>query len=436
MKKGARHLINHFPHASASEKRETKEALAQKKRGGVAADAPARNTRQQSKSEPKVVGQVLTNSRTADTSTCQIDLLDDSSTVVAHGKCDDGSDASVIASEIAYKCVTEGIWRVLKISPETVKLALTLLKADMANTFTFEKVLLAPSVVLHLPVGKLALRNICFLVAESKEIIEGHDLLIGAPILQHFRVNTHTLLGEHRYKLNDTDCINEPVYIGGGDGIIGRYQVQHVATKIQADRPGVDQRAQNLHDDPFSGPLELDPVDDFQYYDFVNAVWELEQRAVEAGLPTAYHARLRDILNPHIDIFRVGLSSGPPVKLPPLKIQLLPDAHPVRVKLRNHSEDQRKFLKEFVENQERYEHVYRNPTAIWASAAHLVPEPGPKRWRFTVDLRPVNRFTTVLQFPMPIIEYELGKLQGSGFFATFDLSNGCWQIPLDPASQE
>ena len=37
---------------------------------------------------------------------------------------------------------------------------------------------------------------------------------------------------------------------------------------------------------------------------------------------------------------------------------------------------------------------------------------------------------------MPNLEQELTKLTDSRFFATFDLSHGYWQLPLDRNSQE
>jgi hypothetical protein len=79
--------------------------------------------------------------------------------------------------------------------------------------------------------------------------------------------------------------------------------------------------------------------------------------------------------------------------------------------------------------------AYAKPTSPWACATLLVPNPGPSKFRFTVDLRPVNRFTVKHQFPMPNIEQELTRLSGSKFYATFDLCHGYWQLPLADSSQ-
>eukprot|EP00171_Calliarthron_tuberculosum_P022675 IDg22675t1 len=57
--------------------------------------------------------------------------------------------------------------------------------------------------------------------------------------------------------------------------------------------------------------------------------------------------------------------------------------------------------------------VYLNPTAKWALAPLLVPKPGPAAFRFTVDLRPVNKYTVKQAITAPPIEIELHKLANS-----------------------
>lgn len=79
--------------------------------------------------------------------------------------------------------------------------------------------------------------------------------------------------------------------------------------------------------------------------------------------------------------------------------------------------------------------VNSNPTSPWSSAPLLVHKPGPDKFRFTVELRSVNRFTIQHQFPMPNVEQETHSLPGSRCYATFDLSHGYWQLPLDKSSQ-
>lgn len=80
--------------------------------------------------------------------------------------------------------------------------------------------------------------------------------------------------------------------------------------------------------------------------------------------------------------------------------------------------------------------VYLHPTATRASAPLIVPKPVPDRFRLTFDLRLVNKFTMVHQYPMPNLEHELSKASKSLYFDNFDLFNGYWQLPLAYESQE
>lgn len=70
----------------------------------VATSTPARKTRHKLKSESEVAGNELIGSHTAHKSTCFIDFLDKSVTVVIQCRCKNGGDASGIASEIALRC--------------------------------------------------------------------------------------------------------------------------------------------------------------------------------------------------------------------------------------------------------------------------------------------------------------------------------------------
>lgn len=79
--------------------------------------------------------------------------------------------------------------------------------------------------------------------------------------------------------------------------------------------------------------------------------------------------------------------------------------------------------------------VYSIPTSPWASALPLVPKLGPDKVRFTVDLRPVNRFTEKYEPSMPNIEQDLAKVSGLRFYVTFDFNHGYWQMSLHKDSQ-
>ena len=145
---------------------------------------------------------------------------------------------------------------------------------------------------------------------------------------------------------------------------------------------------------------------------------------------------LRSLINNNLSIFCTTFSGGPPADIKPLKIDLTPDRRPVPVKLRNYSQEQREFLKKFVADLLSCGMVYANPTSSWVCAPLLVPMDGPARFRFTVDLRPVNKFTVKKWFLMPNIDQKLYTVGVSKYFAKFDLSHGYWQLPLHADSQE
>ena len=154
------------------------------------------------------------------------------------------------------------------------------------------------------------------------------------------------------------------------------------------------------------------------------------------GLPQESVSTLRSLICDFSDIWSISLQPGEPAKIPPLEVRLKPGAVPVRVRVRRYSEEQRNFLSHFIKELEAAGLVYRNPRATWCAAPLLVPKPGPAKFRFTVDLRPVNKQTIPCSWPMPHIESELTRIRDSSYFATFDLSHGYWQLPLAPSSQD
>lgn len=127
--------------------------------------------------------------------------------------------------------------------------------------------------------------------------------------------------------------------------------------------------------------------------------------------------------------------SCPPANIKPLKIKLKYDALPVKVRLRNYSQAQREFFQDFVENLERTGLAYWKQTEKWARTPLIVSKSGPGWFRFTVDLRPVKKFTDRHNFPMPNIEQWLGKLAIARYFANFDLLYGYWKLPIETSSQ-
>ena len=119
-----------------------------------------------------------------------------------------------------------------------------------------------------------------------------------------------------------------------------------------------------------------------------------------------------------------------------MQIRLAPDSIPVRVKPRRYSEQQSFFLQTKVKELLDLGLIRRNPSSAWASAPLVVPKPDPEKWRFTTDLRPVNKVTVPHAWPMPDLESVTARLAGQHCFAAIDLCHAYWQLPLHEDSQE
>lgn len=80
--------------------------------------------------------------------------------------------------------------------------------------------------------------------------------------------------------------------------------------------------------------------------------------------------------------------------------------------------------------------VYENLSSKWACAPLVVPKAGPAQWRFTVDLRPVNKFTILFAFQMPVVDEELPKLAKSKQYCNVNFTISYWQLLLHEDSRE
>ena len=120
---------------------------------------------------------------------CYMTVVDGTSKLQCHGRCDDGSDETLVSPRIAEKAVIQSIGRLHQISPITVQVAL---KDEKAQTFTFSRTWKVPRLVLQLAAGQRALLNVNFLVADADLI--GEDMLIGRPVQEHLGVHSKTVL--------------------------------------------------------------------------------------------------------------------------------------------------------------------------------------------------------------------------------------------------
>lgn len=437
--KGIRHWMGDCGATTEAEKLKLRAKYAEDR----AKDGPAHNTRGQGnfKKQAGTAGRLRQKQGGAkpDSPSCEVTIAESDKTLAATGRCDDGSDDSIVSPELAERAVLAGIGT-LKAIP-TVRLQVALKAEAEAQVFSFSRRWTCPRTILHLAAGQLALCNISFLVAEDDLACE--DMLIGLPVLQHLKVDTKTLLENNRATLDGVDCSKVGQSEKGStsdhaDRLVTRMEAlsRNEASEVDQHRERVNYYQTRQSEDPFPDPSLLDPIDSEQHAHINQSIESMLKKAEDNGMPRTPFESLKKTIHANIDLFRTTFSAGKCAQVPPLKIDLRAEAQPIRVRLRKYSQPQQEFLTKLMKQLMDADIIYPNPTASWASAPLLVEKPGPAKFRFTVDLRPVNQFTVKHQYPMPNLEHELTKLSSSAFFATFDLSHGYWQFPLAEESQE
>lgn len=98
-------------------------------------------------------------------------------------------------------------------------------------------------------------------------------------------------------------------------------------------------------------------------------------RANENGLPSVSWKPLEELIEQHRDTFSMSFSSSP-TKVPPLTIDLKPEARPVRVILSNYSASQKAFMSKLTKQLLENDIIYPNPSSKWACASLIVPKHG------------------------------------------------------------
>lgn len=130
-----------------------------------------------------------------------------------------------------------------------------------------------------------------------------------------------------------------------------------------------------------------------------------------------------------------NFSSSAPALISPLKVDSISDTRAVFVRMRIHPHEQRECFSGTVGKLIVSGHACSNTTSTWTSSPHLAPKPCSAKFKLTVELRSVNRFTPMNQFLMPIEAQGLTWVPGSVYFDTFILSRCYWQLPLHSSSE-
>jgi hypothetical protein len=180
-------------------------------------------------------------------------------------------------------------------------------------------------------------------------------------------------------------------------------------------------------DDPI--PQDETEVGDTDYDELEEALQALADEAMIQGASSEFVTKLCELITYH-NTFRLRIWKDPPAEVRRLKIELKLDAKPKLILARKHAPPQAQFLAAKMADMERLGLVKKNWTSRWASPPLILPKAGPEKFRFTLDLRYPNSQAEQVSWPMPGMEDVLASLAGSKYFATLDLMQGYWQLPL------
>ena len=364
---------------------------------------------------------------------------------------DIGSDDNVLPQSLVSTLEKKGLFVPSRQLAEPLKVNLAIKSPGRRVTIRKQVQL---GVEIKLPVGPLRLRNVSWLVSEG----EMDEILLGRPLLKSMGLDATMHLSEVRDTYQDLDCSTSK--LPSGSSYLSKLLVKSVredkgpvkskiTEKDEEDSPSLEYNTKEISIDNATttiyGEPEPENVENPSLLSLPSpsrdenrkeAVEGMLRAAQNEGLCGSGMDNLSELVREFKDIWRISLDGGPPAKLPPMEIKLKKDPKHFRSKVRKYPHEQREFLKSFVDELIANGHAYRNPNSSWCCAALVVPKPGPEKFRFTVDLRPVNKETLPKAWPMPHLDVEMSKLAGSSIYATFDLSSGYWQLELKDSSQE
>ena len=147
--------------------------------------------------------------------------------------------------------------------------------------------------------------------------------------------------------------------------------------------------------------------------------------------------KVKDLVTEYRDIFSCPDQLIGKTTLCEFSIELTPNAQPHKAKLRPLNPKQKESLKEQLAKWQqgpKEDWIAEECESPWAAA--LVPvqkKSGETRW--AVDYRPLNAVTVKDSYPLPNIQENLEKLQGSKIFSTLDAAGAYHTIPVAEASK-
>lgn len=120
------------------------------------------------------------------------------------------------------------------------------------------------------------------------------------------------------------------------------------------------------------------------------------------------------------------------------RIFIKPGTNPVNSKQYRIPFNQKQIVQEKI-NEMIKSGIIEPSTSLWNSPILLVPKKSAtdkKEFRFCIDFRNINKNTETRAYPMPNLQEELCKMNGSKYFSTLDIASAFHQIKMHEADKE
>ncbi|KAH9092351.1 hypothetical protein LEN26_018494 [Aphanomyces euteiches] len=275
-----------------------------------------------------------------------------------------------------------------------------------------------PSLVLQTTGGELTLLHVNFWVDERDKDL---NITLGRPLMTMWGYDTSMLLAKAYKQQSVWDFSLLSVFDTDDTGC--KRALRKIAP-CDVEESDVLEDSNGIFDDIPDHSVDIPTILDRK----VN-------EAILNGLSPEGAANLNALLQVYYEVFRVDFQHDPPISVPPLQITVKPGATPIKCRPRRYSPNQMAYLRSHLSELENHGLVYRNNQSRWASPPRNVPKKNGDL-RMTVDMRALNAVTEPLQWPMPVLEVVMSRLQGKKVFFVCDWFKGFWQLPLHPDSQE
>jgi len=230
---------------------------------------------------------------------------------------------------------------------------------DLIKPRTFEMAASLPDVTL---------RGVRWLVTEQAV----GDPLLGRPVLEVLGLNTRNILAAAAEKYSGT--VDVAALLDETDAAAQVSKVSRILEGVFHADGGADDADLDEND----GWLDLGPEDPIEKRKILN---EKVEEARKNGLSDTGCETLKDLLIEFDDVVKLKLDAGKPADIEPLRVNLKPDAIPVRSKQRRYPPAKKEFMTNYVQQLLKLGFVKKTNAPAWVSAPLIVPKRPPAMYR-------------------------------------------------------